>query len=626
MTESAILIATAGHVDHGKSTLVKALTGTDPDRLAEEKRRGITIDLGYAHTEIAGRTYSFVDVPGHERFIHNMLAGIGAIDAVLFVIAADASIMPQTREHARALAWLGVEQICVILTKVDLVDAELLELLDEEVADWLSDFGWSQAPRVRFSAKRPETLADVTRELTRLHKRSTRPSDTFRLSIDRVFTRAGSGTVVTGTVERGNLSIEDAVLIQPGATPSRIRQLQVHSAPATALGPHTRGALNLSDIHYRELARGDQVFGRIAPEPTRRLLVRLSSFETEWHPGPRHTLHLHHLAAHLMARVTWRHDDFAMLTLERPCCFWALDRGLLRDGSPLQVIAGFEVLDPRPLRARYRHWRDALTAAPPAADLEAWQAWFVDHSDGILAVDAVLSRCGEALAEHLRPRLIQLDTRSMIRAELWNQRREALILGLKELHRRHPLYAFIARSEVVSYFRELGWPTSLLQKLLGAAANEGLAEQAGDRLRYTKHRVLWKDEDLKLLRELLQQLEQPPAMIDFRGEKERRQRLAGLVDLLLWERYVVPLASDILVEYSFLNHIAATLHQRYEGRLFSIQELKEEFGLSRKYAIPLLEYLDRIGCTRREDEGRVWIARTPPVVQGAAFALPANVR
>ncbi len=626
MSEGAILVATAGHVDHGKSTLVMALTGTDPDRLAEEKRRGITIDLGYAHAELAGRAYSFVDVPGHERFIHNMLAGIGAIDAVLFVIAADASIMPQTREHARALAWLGVSQICVVLTKVDLVDAELLELLDEEVADWLAEFGWDQAPRVRFSAKRAETLADVIRELARLHKKPTRPSDTFRLSIDRVFTRAGSGTIVTGTVERGHLRVEDAVLIQPSATRTRIRQLQVHGAPASELGPHTRGALNLSDIHYRELARGDQVFGRIAPEPTRRLLVRITSFEPDWQPGPRHTLHLHHLAVHLMARITWRHDDYAMLSLERPCCFWALDRGLLRDGSPLQVIAGFEVLDPRPVRARYRHWREALAAAPPEVDLATWQAWFVDHRDGVLATDAVLSRCGEELLDHLRPRLIRLDARTMIRAELWNQRSEALIAGLKELHRRHPLYAFIARSEVVSHFRELGWPASLLQKLLAAAASEGLVEQAGDRLRFTKHRVLWKEDDLKLLRELLVLLEQPPAMIDFRGEKERRQRLAGLVDLLLWERYVVPLAADILVEYSYLNQITATLHQRYEGRLFSIQELKEEFGLSRKYAIPLLEYLDRTGCTRREDEGRVWIARTPPVVEGAHFALPDNVR
>lgn len=281
-----ILIATAGHVDHGKSTLVQTLTDTDPDRWAEEKERGITIDLGYAHMQLEDRTFSFVDVPGHEKFIHNMLAGIGSIDAVLFVIAADESIMPQTREHALALRYLDVEQIAVVLTKVDLVDEDLLELLDLELAEWLEEQGWADVPVARFSSKQPETHTAVLDLLSAFNKKVPLAGQAFRMSVDRVFTSPGSGTVVTGTVDRGSLSLADEVVIQPHGASSRIRQIQLHGERVEQVGPHSRAALNLGDMHYKDMGRGDTIYRSLAPENHRRLLVRLEPSIPIGNPNP----------------------------------------------------------------------------------------------------------------------------------------------------------------------------------------------------------------------------------------------------------------------------------------------------------------------------------------------------
>lgn len=609
-----ILIATAGHVDHGKSTLVKALTGTDPDRWEEEKQRGITIDLGYAHAVLNNRVYSFVDVPGHEKFIHNMLAGIGSIDAVLFVIAADESIMPQTREHARALSFLGVEQVCVVLTKIDLVDEELLELLREEVTEWLADFGWENAPSVSFSAKMPETREAVLKQLAAFHKKLPGDTSGFRLSIDRVFTSPGSGTVITGTVERGNLTPDAPVYIQPHDVSGRIRQLQVHGQTTDQVGPHTRTAINLSDVHYKSLHRGDQIFGAAQPATTTRVLVRLSHFEEDWKPGPRHQLHLHHLAAKVLVRVMWQHGGYAMLALSEPYCFWALDRGLLRDGSPLRVIAGFEVLDPHPRRVKWKHIKDVVTQAPQAGDLAAWQRWFLSTIPGLVALDAVVTRCGEPLLPELRDAMVQVGKAEMMRTEVWESYHATFIEGLKLCHKKHPLFARISLNQVLSYFRDKGWSTELTHKIMEAMRDNGTLLQQGDRVSYVKHRVHWKDKDLKNMRFLMSSLQRDLAVIDFKKDDDM-EAFGPLIDLLLWEKYVVALTPQLLIDHRFLNRIMATLHERFQRALFSIQELKEEFGFSRKYAIPLLEYLDKNGFTRREQEGRTWIAQELPKLQ-----------
>ena len=608
-----ILIATAGHVDHGKSTLVRALTGIDPDRWEAEKERGITIDLGYAHTARDDRTYSFVDVPGHERFIHNMLAGIGSIDGVLFVIAADESIMPQTREHALALRWLGIEQVHVVLTKVDLVDADLLELLELEVDEFLAEQGWTEAQKVLFSAKQPATTEDVFALLSRFRKKDPGSGRAFRMSIDRVFTSQGTGTVLTGTVDRGSLSADEGVVIQPSGLEGRIRQLQLHGQPTGSVGAHTRVAVNLGNIHYTALHRGHCVFTRTRPPVGRKLLVRFTAFDPDWAPSAKHEFHVHHLAANLNARMLWREGEAAALELREPYAFWALDRGLIRDGTPLEIRAGFEVLDPDLTRAKRRQVRHLLDALPASGDLRAWQAWYLDHQPGLFDLAALESRCGEPLLNELHDRLVFLDQRHAMRREVWDGYRAELLDVLGACHDRLPIFTTLPRNEVNAAFREAGWPEPVLEAALAEARDAGEIALWRDRVQLTGRQARWSPEDRRLLTRFLGELDSGGlAIIDLRNLGADRTRTAPIERLLVWERFLVNLTPDLLIHHAFLARIAQTLATRFADQPFSIPELKETFGFTRKYAIPLLEYLDKSGLTRREGDSRVWIAREPP--------------
>ena len=609
-----ILIATAGHVDHGKSTLVQCLTGVDPDRWQEEKERGITIDLGYAHLEHDGRSYSFVDVPGHEKFIHNMLAGIGSIDAVLFVIAADESIMPQTREHALALRFLGVAQVCVVLTKVDLVDDDLLELLVMEVDEWLEECGWIHAPRVHFSSKQSETRDIVLKLLATLEKKTPTEHMSFRMSIDRVFTSPGSGTVVTGTVDRGRLAREEKVKILPSGQESRIRQLQLHGQTVEEAGPHTRIAMNLGDLHYKDLGRGNGVFSQTAPDPARKLLVRLNGFHENWAPSPKHIFHLHHLAAKLQARLLWRKDNFAALELTEPYGFWALDKGLIRDGSPLQVCAGFQVLHPNLGQAKLKQVKHLLDYPAEGDALKAWQSWFLNHQGAVIDLKMVSSRCGEPLDETLVASLVPLNEGHAVTPAVWEARMQDFLTGLEACHQNMPIYEFISLNQVSSYFQEKRWPQILLDKLFSTCRDQNLIEIHHDRLKLANRKAVWSAGDKQKLAEFLVPLKGELPIIDLRLLSSRKT-FSHLEGLLIWERYLVNLTPDLLIHGVFLNKIIQTLHEKYAGAVFSVADLKAAFNFTRKYAIPLLEYLDKQGCTRRHEDGRVWIAKEPMVIK-----------
>ena len=608
-----ILIATAGHVDHGKSTLVQTLTGTDPDRWDEEKERGITIDLGYAHANRNNRAYSFVDVPGHEKFIHNMLAGIGSIDAVLFVIAADESIMPQTREHALALRYLGVEQIAVVLTKVDLVDEDLLELLDLELAEWLEEQGWGDAPIVRFSSKKPETHEAVWALMESFQKKVPEQSQAFRLSVDRVFTSPGSGTVITGTVERGTLKPSDEVVVMPAGSKSRIRQIQLHGEKVDQIGPHSRAALNLGDLHYKDMGRGNSIYRTYVPENRRRLLIRLESFDSEWQPKPKHYFHVHHLAAHLRARMMWRHEGLAALELDEPYGFWSLDRGLIRDGSPLRVCGGFEVLHPDPRPIRKRQVLPILENLPRAGDLVAWQRWYVATQEDVFDAGAIPELCGAPLADEVLEELVALDRERYITKNKWDAFTETFRKGLQKCHMNMPLYEFIPLNRVNNHFDELKLSPALRDALFRHGQEQGLVAVDKNRVRLLSRRPAWTPGDKQRLTEFLAPMKRGPLKIlDVRELPGGRDHYSDIEGLLIWEGFLVSLSPDLLIDCQFLDKIIQTLHQRYSGQDFSVGDLKELFQFSRKYAIPLLEYLDKIGCTRRVEEGRSWIATNPP--------------
>ncbi len=612
-----VLVATAGHVDHGKSTLVRVLTGMDPDRWAEEKRRGVTIDLGYAHLDWNGRSYSFIDVPGHEKFIHNMLAGVGSIDAVLMVIAADESIMPQTREHALALRYLGVDQVIVALTKIDLVDEDLTALLHEEVDEWLAECGWSQSIKVGFSAKRAETRDQVLAALATLSKKGADPKTGFRLSVDRVFTQPGAGSVVTGTVDRGSICAGQEVCALPAGISGRVRQLQLHGVAVEEVGPHSRLAINLTGVHYRRLHRGDAVFTGRRPQPAAKALVRLTVFDDQWEPGPKHEFHIHHLAARRLARMLWRQGDFAALELRDPYPFWAMDRGLIRDGSPVAIRAGFEVTHPNLRRAKLRQVKPLLERPPASGDLADWQRWALSIQSGVGDLEELEILCGESLLPQWRETLVTLDGRAYVTRETWAVYEKDLLRGLEACHRETPIYDFLPLRRVQSFFLDRKWPRPLLDKLFAAAATAGSIEASGDRVKLAGHRPDWSPARMALLRTLLKPLSASPPVIDLRLVRDagRKDDLAMVEGLLVWERYLVNLTPDLLISTDALNRMIRELHARFAGGELAVSELKDMFSFTRKTAIPLLEHLDKLGCTQRTGEGRRWIASKPPRIE-----------
>ncbi len=358
----AVIVGTAGHIDHGKSALVRALTGTDPDRLEEEKRRGITIDIGFANLDLKAASgenlrLGFVDVPGHERFVRNMLAGIGGIDLVLLVIAADESVKPQTREHFDICRLLSVQRGITVLTKSDLVDAETLEVVRMEVAEYLrgSFLDPATAPIVAVSSKTGEGLDELKRALARLATEAPAKdaSAALRLPIDRVFTMKGFGTVITGTLISGSVRKDDELEVHPGGKRLRVRGVQVHGAAAEKAIAGQRTALNLAGVEVSELARGMMLTQAGLFHPTRQVSVDLNLLPSAKPLRDRARVHLHAFTAETIAEVSLLEgkqlkpgqSGLARLKLDAPLLLLPGDRFIVRQFSPVITIGGGVVLD-----------------------------------------------------------------------------------------------------------------------------------------------------------------------------------------------------------------------------------------------------------------------------------------
>ncbi|RMG48984.1 MAG: selenocysteine-specific translation elongation factor, partial [Acidobacteria bacterium] len=354
-----IIVGTAGHIDHGKTELVKALTGIDADRLKEEKERGITIDIGFAFLTMGDTRFGFVDVPGHERFVKNMLAGVHGIDLVLLVVAADESIMPQTREHFDICRLLRVKSGLIAITKVDLVDEELLQLVEEEVRDFVRGSFLDGAPIIRVSARTGVGLEELKAALVNLGERiQERQSNAVpRLPIDRVFTKRGFGTVVTGTLVSGTLREGESVEILPRQMGATIRGLQVHNKPVEVAHAGERTAVNLQGVGVEDLQRGDVLVPPRRFRPTSMLDARLELLPTAPQPIENRTRVRFHIGtAEIMARVilldreSLRPGDAALVQfrLERPTFAVAGDRFIIRRYSPQTTVGGGVILDPLP--------------------------------------------------------------------------------------------------------------------------------------------------------------------------------------------------------------------------------------------------------------------------------------
>lgn len=602
-----IIVGTAGHIDHGKTALVRALTGIDTDRLEEEKRRGISIDLGFAHLEAGGVRFGFVDVPGHERFVKNMLAGAGGIDLVMLVVAADESVKPQTREHFAICRLLGLQHGLVVLTKCDVADADMREVARMEVAELVEGSFLAGAPVVEVSARTGQGLDALEAALVRLasHVQQRDAAAPFRLPIDRSFSLRGFGTVVTGTLWAGRISVEDEVEVQPGGHRFRVRGIQVHGGPARNAEPGQRTALNLAGVEASELRRGMML---VPPG----LFDSTSAIDCEFHllPGAnplkhRAPIHFHAGTAEAEAEVRLLAGlkpvepgatAFVRLLLKEPLPLLPGDRFIARMFSPVITIGGGTVIENHaPLGIRKSEALARLQRLRAAGLPERAALLSTEHPDGIPLAELV-RRCGRPVPLPAELQLIQGRVIARTRlAELAAELRETLA----RFHHASPLQPGMSRAASPV-------PAPLLDAVL-AAAGDIVAE--GENLRLASHKLQLKtDEDAALTR--MESLFRDaglavPAVNDVIAQSGvDPNRARQLLQILQRNQRLIRISPELLYHAGAIAQLRAILAAR-KGTRFSVPEFKDWTGVSRKYAIPLLEWLDRERLTRREADKRV---------------------
>lgn len=635
----SIVIGTAGHIDHGKTALVKALTGIDADRLAEEKRRGITIDLGFAHMDLPapnGDTLKigFVDVPGHERFVRNMLAGVGGIDLVLLVIAADESIKPQTREHFDILQLLGVKRGITVLSKSDAVDTETLDVVRLEVEEFLQGtfLETPGAPIVAVSSLTGAGLDELRHEIitSAAHVGARDAQAIARLPIDRVFTMKGFGTVVTGTLINGTIRREDEMELFPVGKKVRVRGIQVHGQSADHAFAGQRTALNLGGATTEDLSRGMSLAPPATFSATRVADVRLRLLPSASRGlKDRARVHFHSYSMEAIGEVVFLRSDkpnpqgfkvapgceaFARIRLSEPGLLLPGDRFILRQFSPVVTIGGGEVLDAAPtsrdlpdagfleilagqnrqaiLRARIRrHYYEGTYLADLIAET-GWTRSIIDHE----------------VSEPLKTGQIVRVTDVYLVADAWEQLKRQFVPTLEQFHRENPLLEGISRTELQGQTDASN--DTVFEALLQGLVRERKIEVAGDLVRLPGRGVVMKDEEAESKKKIEDAfatagLKVPALHEVLAGLKIDKVRAQKIVTLLLRDRALIKISDELVFHRSALEQLRAQIAARKtKSPVIDVATFKEMTGVSRKYAIPLLEYLDRERVTRRVGDSR----------------------
>ena len=606
------VVATAGHVDHGKSSLIRRLTGIDPDRWAEEKRRGLTIDLGYAWCTLpSGREVGFVDVPGHERFIANMLAGVGPVPLVLFVVSADEGWRRQSEEHLQILDVLGVTRAVVALTKRDLVDAEAARRRIEELHDRLAGSGLAGAPIVEVSAVDGTGLDEVRTSLDEMLERARPPEDArVRLFVDRVFTIKGAGTVVTGTLTGACLEVGDEVELLPSGRRSRIRSLQTHRTAENLACPVSRVAANLAGAERAGLSRGEVLGEPGRWRPTRLLEARLRPVRRLAHSiTGRGAFKLYAGAAEVDATVRILDaaslepgaEAFARIRLTHPMVLDVFDRFVLRDAGRRETVAGGLVLDPAPPARPGRSPGLRLTARAGAARHELVPLLVAERGGLRTAEASILT--GAAIAEADAG-----DDGWLLDPAVRSAAESAARDGLAGHHAAHPLERGAGleavRSVVGASLRRSGAPAEpgAVEAVLHGLASSGSIVREAGRVRLAEHRVALEERRAdvdRLLTAIGGDLQAtPPTVRELAADGIARE----VIDATDREDLVVRLTPDLVVTPAFAARAEALARGASDG--ITVSAFREALGTSRKYAVPLLEWLDRRGVTRRDGDLR----------------------
>jgi len=627
----SIIVGTAGHIDHGKTALVKALTGIDADRLEEEKRRGITIDLGFAHTELPGPSgerlrFGFVDVPGHERFVRNMLAGVGGIDLVLLAIAADEGIKPQTREHFDICRLLGIRHGIAVLTKADLVDAETLEVVRLEVADFLRGSFLENSPIVPLSALKSTGLDELTRQLVRITAQlPPRDSNAIaRLPIDRVFTMKGFGTVVTGTLVAGTIKKEDELQLFPSTRKIRVRGVQVHGTSTEKAVAGERTALNLAGVDKQELERGMVLASPELLQASSRIDVKLSLLPSAKPLKNGARVHLHAFASETIASVNLSEnkqlkpgaEDFAQLRLSAPLLLVPGDRFIIRQFSPVITIGGGIVLDALPMPKLKEEARDHLLKVTVAEDHQQILGARIARrwSSGI-SLERLVAETGwpadvvrAELAAPLKSGAILRVGDRFVYVTAINANKILLMQSLESFHAQNPL---LPGMNLETLREKFALDTDVFAAVVAELVREGKVETIGDIIHLRGRGVVMKDEETESQKIIEQAFASAglkvPALKDvLAGLKIDKARAQKLVTLLLRDKVLIKVSDDLVFHQGALNELRKNLAaQKARSPKIDVRRFKDLTGVSRKYAIPLLEYLDRERVTRRVGDERV---------------------
>ncbi len=627
-----MIVGTAGHIDHGKSALVKALTGVDPDRLKEEQLRGITIDLGFAHLESDGLQIGFVDVPGHEKFVKNMLAGVGGIDCVLLVVAADESIMPQTREHFDICRLLGISRGIVVITKTDLADPDILELVREEITETVRGSFLEHAEILPVSSKTGEGIEELKQALRRVaFSMKERPIDRLlRLPVDRVFSMRGFGTVVTGTMASGSLRKEDEVELVPGGLIAKVRGIQVHGESVDIAVAGQRTAVNLQGLDLSQVARGMSLVTPHLFRVTQILDVRLQLLPSSRALRNFVKVRFHQGTSEVLARVALLESatlepgktELAQLRLDEPAFCLHGDAFIIRQFSPAITVGGGRVLSPLAQKHKVTDRQASMMLqrleSPDLSDKIA--AFVAVHRGQVMSfreLHAVLGfpeaelkkRCAEASAA-AKIVMVPGPLPILVPTGLIESLKKETVALISRFHHENPLLRGISREELRKR-RYDGLPQEVFRFCLEQLSDERRVSVQEDMVALYGRAVQLEPAEVQMkdrIEHLLHQagcqppyLSEIPAMLSAEPAEVRK-----ICFWMLKEKILVRIAEDLAYHHSTLQEMKARIHERYpSGSSFGVAEFKELFDLTRKYAIPLLEHLDREHFTRRRGSERI---------------------
>ena len=633
-----IIIGTAGHIDHGKTTLIKALTGCNTDRWKEEQERGITIDLGFAFFDLPnGDRAGIVDVPGHEKFIHNMVAGVVGMDMVLLVIAADEGIMPQTKEHMDILHLLGIQKCIVVLNKIDLVDPEWLELMEEEVRDQLQDTFLKDAPVVKVSSVTGEGLKELTDEIVKMETSEVQEKEIHtipRLPIDRVFTISGFGTIVTGTLISGIIRKDDTLQLYPWNAPCKVRNIQVHGKNVDECSAGQRVAVNLTGIKKEDISRGDVLASPNSMKGTTLLDVKLKILkDSNRIVKNRSRLHLFTGTSEVLCRAILLDRDelkageecFAQLRLEQELALRKGDRFVVRFYSPMETIGGGEVLEPNP-KAKRRFKEAALEELrrkEAGSSVDVVQMHVKSHRDTLITITE-LAKLTALSEEEIRQDVSELEDGSealvfpmkkdtyvwMRDDELYLQ--DQIKAELKKYHHKFPYRHGIKKAEIQTKYMKKIKPV-VAAKIFEHWETEESIISSGEYLHLPEFEIL-KDARYEGCRKLLlnsfEKAEYQFVKLSETGvEKEYADMAEDILLLLREENQVVRISEDAYTVKSLLETAAEKIREVvHQQPVITISEVRDLFSTSRKNAKLILEYTDGQRITRNTGAESEWKA------------------